>query len=73
MSLFKKKKEIPDPLYYVLNEKLAEAKEMGKSYFYYALLEGEYDLARAWAVTNRVLFEASHKNGNTIVYKISGF
>ena len=72
MSLFKKKKKIP-ALHYSLDLHVEEAKEMGKTCFYYVLEKQEIQQAEAWAIQRRYWIELSHKNGDNLVYKISGF
>ena len=69
---FKKKKKEQPALYVSLNLALQEARENNKNYFYISLLEGEEKLAQSWAMRRRLWIEPSHKNGNTIVYKING-
>lgn len=72
MSLFKKKKPIP-ALHYSLDIRVEEAKEMGKTNFYYPLKEDEIKQAEVWALHHRYWMEISHKNGENLVYKFSGF
>ena len=69
---FKKKKEKP-ALHVSLDITLEEAIKNNKNCFYLPLLEGEEQLAHAWAIRHRIWMEVSHKNGNTLVYKFSGF
>lgn len=71
MSLFKKKKK-QSALNYSLDRALETARERGETHFYFTLLEGEYDKAAAWALTNRLMMEISHKQDNDLVYKFSG-
>ena len=69
MSLFFKKKKEQSALYTSLDIALQEALENKRDYFYLGLLEGDEHRARAWTIRHRILMEASHKNGNTTVYK----
>ena len=72
MTLFKKKNSIP-ALHYSLDMRVEEMKELGNTSFYYPLKEDEIKQAEAWAMRHRYWMEVSHKNGNILVYKFSGF
>lgn len=72
MSLFKNKKKNTPSLYYSLNACLEEAYEQNKKSFYFPLLEGEEDIARAWATSKHLIMSVSHSNGFTLVYKFDG-
>ena len=72
MSLFKKEKKQP-ALYVVLDSNLEEAKKNKKNKFYYPLHDYEVDSARAWAMRQHLWMEISHKNGEYLVYRFSGF
>lgn len=72
MSLFKKKENIPT-IYDILNAQVEEAKEKGKTSFYYPLKNFEIKQAEAWALHNHYWLRISHKSGEDLIYKISGF
>lgn len=72
MSFFKKEKKQP-ALYVVLDTNLEEAKENNADKFYYPLRDYEVDSARVWAMRQHLWMEISHKNGEYLVYRFSGF
>lgn len=71
MTLFKNKKQ-KSALNYSLDKALETARLHGENYFYFTVLDGEYDKVKAWTVTHRLMIELSHKQNNNLVYKISG-
>ena len=72
MSLFNKKKQ-PPALHNALDLQVTEAREKGRTSFYYPLKEDEIKQAEVWAMNHRYWLRISHKTGNNFVYKISGF
>ena len=69
MTKFNKKKEKPT-IYKILDDKLKEAKFLGRTSFYIPLLEDEYKTAIIWAVHNNLIINLSHKTGNVLVYEV---
>ena len=72
MSLFNKKKQLP-ALHSALDLQVIEAREKGRTSFYYPLKEDEIKQAEVWAMNHRYWLRISHKTENNFVYKISGF
>lgn len=73
MTLFKKKNNKP-PIFSIIDYKVKEARENGRTYFIYPLKEEDVEKVKEYfARCYHGIAEADHKTDNIIFYKFYGY